>query len=304
MSFLCSLFLKYWSSVNAFMPSVNIDGINLFYEEKGSGQPLILAHGIPTDYRAWNSQVDAFSDSYRVIAYSRRYAQPNKREGDLLDSTIENNATDLVGFIKKLGVAPVHLVGHSYGGFIAAYCASKNPELIRSLVLVDPAASPLLIEDPKNPIQFLSLLLRNPSTALSAAKFTISSLNPSLAALQRGDLETALRLNLDGIMNRKGAFEKFPEPVRVMMKENARTVGELATKLPAFSKEDAAQISKPTLLINGAESPKFFHAIVDELAKGIRNSEVTRIQGSAHFPHVEKSSEFNTRVRDFLQKNS
>jgi pimeloyl-ACP methyl ester carboxylesterase len=286
------------------MPSVDIDGLSLFYAEKGAGQPLVLVHGIPTDFRAWNSQVDAFSDHYRVIAYSRRYAQPNKREGDLLDSTIENNVADLVGFIKKLGLAPVHLVGHSYGGFIAAYCASKNPQLIRTLVLVDPAVSTLLIQDPKNPIQFLSLLLRSPSTALSAARFTTRSLNPSLAAFHRGDFETALRLNLDGIMDRTGAFEQFPEPVRVMMKENERTVGELGTKLPVFTKKDASRISVSTLLINGANSPKFFHTIVDEMAKFLPNVELTRIQGSAHFPHVEKAPEFNARLREFLQKNT
>jgi len=88
------------------------------------------------------------------------------------------------------------------------------------------------------------------------------------------------------------------------MKENARTVGELATKLPAFTKEDAAKISKSTLLINGADSSKFFHSIVDELAKSIPSKEVVRIQGSAHFPHVEKPTEFNSKLRDFLQKNS
>lgn len=286
------------------MPSVDIDGLSLFYVEKGAGQPLVFVHGIPTDLRAWNSQVDAFSDRYRVIAYSRRYAHPNKRDGDLLDSTVENNAADLVGFIKKLRLAPVHLVGHSYGGFIAAYCASKNPELIRTMVLIDPAVSTLLIKDPKNPIQFLSLLLRSPSTALSAARFTTRSLNPSLAAFHRGEFESALRLNLDGIMNRKGAFEQFPEPVRVMMKENERTVGELGTKLPAFTKEDASRISASTLLINGADSPRFFHSIVSEMAKLMPNSEVTRIEGSAHFPHVEKSPQFNTRLREFLQKNA
>jgi pimeloyl-ACP methyl ester carboxylesterase len=286
------------------MPSVDIDAVNLSYVEKGAGQPLVFVHGIPTDFRAWNSQVDAFSDGYRAVAYSRRYAQPNKREGDLLDSTVENNSADLVGFIKKLGLAPAHLVGHSYGGFIAAYTASKNPELIRTLILVDPAVSSVLIKDPKNPIQFLSLLLRSPSTALSAAKFTTRSLNPSLAAFHRGQFETALRLNLDGIMNRKGAFEQFPEPVRIMMKENERTVGELATKLPIFTKEDASRIPESTLLINGAESPTFFHSIVNEMAKLLPNSEVTRIQGSAHFPHIEKAPEFNTRLREFLQKNT
>ena len=286
------------------MTSIDIAGVSLFFEEKGAGQPVMFAHGIPTDYRAWNSQIDAFSPHYRTIAYSRRYAYPNKREGDLLDSTIENNAADLVGLIKKLGLAPVHLVGHSYGGFIAAYCASKNSELIRTLTLVEPAVSTLLVKDPKNPIQFLTLLLRSPSTALSAAKFTTSSLNPSLAAFHRGEFETALRLNLDGIMNRKGAFEQFPETVRTMMKENEKTVAELGTKFPPFAKGDASRISAPTFLINGADSPKFFHSIVDELNGAIPNSQVARIPNSAHFPHVENPAEFNTRLLEFLQKHS
>jgi len=286
------------------MPTIDVDGVSLFYTEKGAGQPLLFVHGIPTDCRAWNSQADNFSDHYRAIAYSRRYANPNKREGDLLDSTIENNVVDLVGLIRKLGVAPVHLVGHSYGGFIAGYCASKNPELIKSLVLIDPAISTLLINDPKNPIQFLSLLVTRPSTAVSAAKFTTQSLNPALAAFHRGELDTALNLNIDGIMNRKGALAQFPEPVRTMMKENARTVGELGTKFPSFTKQDASRISAPTLLINGGDSPKFFHSIVDELAKSVPNCKVTRIQGSAHFPHVEKPAEFNAALREFLEGNN
>ena len=286
------------------MTNVDSTGGSLFHLEKGAGQAVLFVHGIPTDYRAWNSQVDAISGKYRVIAYSRRYAYPNNRDGDLQDSTIENNASDLVGLIKKLGVAPVHLVGHSYGGFIAAYSAAKNPELIRTLTLVEPAASTILIKDPKNPVQFLSLLLTKPSTALSAAKFTTKSLNPSLAALHRGDLDTALRLNVDGIMNREGALEQFSESVRAMMKDNARTVAELDTRLPLFTREDAQRIAASTLLINGANSPKFFHTIVDELGKAIPKSEVIRISGSAHFPHVENPPEFNTRLLEFLHKHS
>ena len=265
---------------------------------------MLFVHGIPTDYRAWNSQVDAVSYHYRAIAYSRRYAYPNKRDGDLQDSTVENNASDLIGLIKKLGVAPVHLVGHSYGGFVAAYCAANNPELIKTLTLVDPAASTILIKDPRNPVQFLSLLLTKPSTALSAAKFTTKSLNPSIAAVHRGDLDTALRLNVGGIMNREGAFEQFSEPIRIMMKDNARTVAELDTRLPLFTREDARRIVASTLLMNGTNSPKFFHTIVDELAKAIPKSKVIRISGSAHFPHIENSSEFNAQLLEFLQKYS
>ena len=72
----------------------------------------------------------------------------------------------------------------------------------------------------------------------------------------------ALRLNVDDIMNQEGAFGQFSEFVRTMMKDNAQTVTELGTRFPVFSREDARRIVASTLLINGANSPKFFHAIV------------------------------------------
>src|SRR5580693_4543528 len=103
------------------MASVEVDGVSLFWAERGKGAPVVFVHGIPTDYRAWDNQVGVISKGFRTITYSRRYAHPNSRAGDLSDSTIENNANDLAGLISKVGPAPVHLVGHSYGGFIAAY---------------------------------------------------------------------------------------------------------------------------------------------------------------------------------------
>ncbi len=275
----------------------------LAYWETGTGQPIVFVHGIPTDYRAWNAQVEAFSREYHVIAYSRRLARPNQNKEDYADSTIQNNSADLMGLIQHLNVSPVHLVGHSYGGFIAAYCAVTHPELIRTLVLVEPAVSTILLKDRKNPIQLLSLLLRSPSTAISAAKFQRNSLDPSLAAFNRGEFDTALRLNVDGIMNQKDALEHFPEAVRTMMKENEKTVGELAAEPPAFGRELASRISAPALLINGTNSPRVLHTIVDRLARAIPNSEVARFSGSAHFPHIEKPEEFNALVLEFLAKH-
>ena len=282
------------------MPTVETNGLRLFYEQQGKGQPIVFVHGIPTDYRAWNAQVESFSGEYQVVVYSRRLAKPNQNGEDYYQSTIENNSEDLIGLIQKLGIAPVHLVGHSYGGFIAAYCAAGNSKLVRTLTLVEPAVSTILVKNRKNPIELLSLFFRSPSTALSAAKFTSSSLNPSLAAFRRGDFDAALRLNLDGIMNKKGALEQFPEAIRMMLKENEKTVGELSAELPIFGRELASRISAPTLLINGAKSPKVFHTIVDRLANSIPSSEVARISGSAHFPHIEKPGEFDRRLLGFL----
>jgi len=104
------------------MKLINVDGIKLNYQEKGDGPVVVLVHGIPTDYRVWDKQVEALSPQYRTVAYSRRCAFPNQNK-DVANSTVENNAKDLEGLIAQLGGAPVHLIGHSYGAATAAFCA-------------------------------------------------------------------------------------------------------------------------------------------------------------------------------------
>ncbi len=286
------------------MPSIEVNGVSLFYEDKGKGQPVVFVHGIPTDYRVWVSQVEAFSGRFRAVAYSRRYAHPNERQGDLLDSTIENNVADLVGLISKLGMAPVHLVGHSYGGFIAAYLAAGHEELLRSLTLVEPAVSTLLVKNPKSILEFLSLLIRDPSVASSAARFLRKGNNPAFKALDEGDLPKAVRLNVDAIEEGKGVLEELPAQVKAMMIDNARTVGELRTRFPSFTRADAGRIKSPSLVINGEMSPLFLRKIGQILAASIPQCESLTILGARHFPHFENAPEFNSGVLGFLLRQS
>lgn len=284
------------------MPTAEVDGIRLSYSENGEGQPVVFVHGIPTDIRAWNAQVAPFTKKYRVITYSRRHAQPNNNGENLLESTIQNNTKDLEGLIRSLSLPPVHLVGHSYGGFIAAYLAVKNPELIKKLVLVEPGITTLLVKDQKSPAQLLSLFLRSPSTALAAGSFIKEYINPMLEAYHRGDLDLAIRFFADGFMGKKGALDQLPEDVRTMLKENSKTIGETETKLPIFTKKDAGRISAETLLMRGANSPKVLQAIVTELSKSMPKSEVVTIPDSGHFPHFEKAELFNEKVLGFLAR--
>ena len=279
---------------------MHTDGVDLFYIESGSGEPVLFVHGIPTDYRAWNEQVKALSRNYRVVSVSRRYASPNARKGDLLDSTVGNNAADLKSLIDTLGLAPINLVGHSYGGFATAVLAADYPDLVRSLVLVEAAVSTMLVTDEKSPAQLLGLLFRYPAVALSARKFQSRALYPSLKALERAQLERAAELMVDGIQDRPGAFGQLDSQTRQMMLDNARTIGELNTKFPRFTRTEAASIKCKTLVINGERSPKWLRKIGELLASSISGSEIASVAGSAHFPHVEKSEEFNAILLRFL----
>jgi non-heme chloroperoxidase len=284
------------------MQTVEVNGVRLAYMETGKGPDMVLVHGIPTDHRAWDAQIGAFSEKNRVIAYSRRYAKPNTNNGSLKQSTIESNAQDLQGLIEETASPPINLVGHSYGGFIAAYLAATRPSLVQKLILIEPGITTLLVKDPESRADALSLLLRSPSTALAARNYIRQYYNPLLEAYRKGDLDTALGYFLDGLMNKTGSLRQLPEQVQSMLKENAITIGEIEARLPSFTKRDAGQIISPTLLINGAKGTKIFRAINERLAKSVPNSELAIIPESSHFPHFENAESFNAKVLEFLAR--
>lgn len=284
------------------MPAANIDGLTLAYSERGNGPDLVFVHGIPTDLRAWETQLDYFSKSYHAVAYSRRHAQPNSNPGNLLESTIENNARDLEQLLQRTTSPPVNLVGHSYGGFIAAYLASTHPELVKKLVLIEPGISTMLIRDPESRAQMISLLFRSPSVAIAAGRYIRRYYNPLLDAYHMGDLDKALRYFLDGLMNREGALDQLSSRMQIMVKENSKTIGEVEAKLPIFTKREAARILAPTLLINGADGTKIFLAINQELKKSIPNNQHVSIPNSSHFPHFENPERFNETVNEFFSR--
>lgn len=282
------------------MPTIDAGGVSLFYTDEGSGAPVVFVHGIPTDYRAWGAQVRAVVPKFRAIAYSRRYAAPNDRAGDAQDSTIENNARDLGELLRSLDLDRVHLVGHSYGGFIAAYFALREPARLRSLVLVEPAIASLLLKDPNSRAQAFFLLLRHPSTALSAARFLRTSNAPALNAVRAGQYADATRFNVDGVEDRSGALDSFPSEVRAMMLENGKTVAETATPYPAITPENLRSIAAPTLVVRGESGALWLRTIADQTARSIPGSQRAVIAGAGHYPHVSRPTEFNQALLGFL----
>ena len=283
------------------MPTAKAGEVSLYYAEAGSGRTAVFVHGIPTDYRAWAAQMGPFSEGRRIVALSRRYAAPNVREGDVSDSTIQNNAADLKGLIENLGGGAVDLVGHSYGGFASAYLAAKNGDLVKSLVLVEPAVSTFLVADQKSASQLLGLLLRSPSVALSGRRFQNGSLKPSLKALGEGNAALATELNVDGVQDMRGAYAKLPEETKRMMLDNARTIAELNTTFPRFTAAEASRIACPTIVVNGESSALWLRRIGALMTQAIPGSKGVTISRARHFPHMENPEEFNSQVLAFLE---
>lgn len=282
------------------MNTVEVNGVKLSFEETGTGPKVVLVHGIPSDYRVWGPQVERLSGEYRTISYSRRCAFPNQCN-DYANSTIENNAKDLEELIVRTG-GPAHVISHSYGGPVAALCALRRPELVRSLVLIEPYL-PGMIVDQKSMIDSLSLLVRNPSLARSGMK-ALDNIKKTQQEVFRKNMDNALDSYYPNTW--EGGDVKFPlaESARAMMLENMETFKELLNEAPAFKKEDARRIMQPTLVLSGEHTIKYMKAVAEELRKAIPDSQVAVIRNASHYPHVENPKGCTDAMLKFLSEQA
>jgi non-heme chloroperoxidase len=278
------------------LKNIEINGRQLHYVEQGEeGQqpPVIFIHGGLDDYRCWQFQIDSFSRKYRTISYSRRFAYPNKWIGNILtDNTIEDNARDLAELIRKLELAPAHLVGASYGAFIALYCVSKNPDLAKTMVLNEPPI-----------FQFLARShLREDVELLQRFRTRVQS--PTEDAFKRGDFRKAAQTFINGIMDIENFFEQLSERDKQLLMDNAKSLeGELESAQPtSFSVEDVKKMIIPTLLVKGELSPKFFHRISDILSDNMPNTEQIVIPNVSH-DNVKFTNMFSSKVMQFFARH-
>jgi non-heme chloroperoxidase len=278
------------------LKNIEINGRQLHYIEQGEGQPaIIFIHGGLDDYRCWQFQTDSFSSKYRAISYSRRFAYPNKWIGNVVkDNTIEENAKDLAELIRKLDLAPAHLVGASYGAFITLYCISKNPDLAKTLVLNEPPILSFLATSPiKEDVELLQ-------------EFRTRVQSPTEDAFKRGDFKKAAQTFIDRVMDIENFFEQLPEKDKQYIMDNAKSLeGELESAQPSsFTIEDVKQITTiPTLLAKGELSPKYFLRIVDILSDNIPNSEQIVIPNVSH-DNVKFTNIFSSRVTQFFARHN
>ena len=119
------------------MPTLTVDGYPIAYAEAGSGTPLVMVHGTLGDQRSFAGQMEAFGAKYHAVSISLRHCWPDKWREDG-DFTIARHTADVAGFIRALGKGRVHLIGHSRGGHIAFRVAQHHPELLASVVLLEP----------------------------------------------------------------------------------------------------------------------------------------------------------------------
>src|SRR5258707_1069095 len=115
------------------MATAKINGIEIYYEVHGSGEPLLLIIGLGTNATGWYLQIPGFSKEYRVIAFDNRGAGRSENPNE--PYTMPQMAEDAIGVLDTLGVDAAHVFGMSLGGMIAQELALRHPERVKTLSL-------------------------------------------------------------------------------------------------------------------------------------------------------------------------
>lgn len=265
---------------------LRVNNYEMSYVEKGNGEPLILVHGSLSDYRTWLPLLEELSETNRTIAVSLRHYYPEKWQGKGNDLSLQQHADDLAAFIKGLKVGPVNLLGHSRGGAVALLLASKHPQMIKNLILADPA--PLT-----------TFLASHPEVQadLNARK---AKLKEVYTHYQHGDTESGLQVFVNYIAG-PGAWEKTPETTRTTLRENAWTQVSLLKDIETpFSCSNANNIVSPVLLITGERSASIYSYMHSALQPCLTKVHKAIIADAGHMMFRSNPTAFIFEVQDFI----
>jgi pimeloyl-ACP methyl ester carboxylesterase len=273
---------------------VSAAGYHFAFLEKGKGKPLLFLHGSLGTILDFTPAVHHFARGYRAMTYSRRFHPPNAPGNADTEYTVARHAEDVVALLDELHIESAHIVGSSWGAYVALFLALHQPRFVHSLVLGEP------------PI--LSLLRRTPVGRDLLNQFHGKTIQPSFAALRLGDTEGGIRLFVDGVTGKAGNFDNLPDRARQML---LLCAGELrrefetpvAAYMPELTVDSLNGVRCPVLLLEGERSRKLFRLITDELELALPNTERVSIARAGHTMHTRNPGAYFSAVTRFLRRH-
>ena len=267
------------------MQTLSVNGTDMAYLDVGKGSPLVCVHGSLCDFRIWHAVLGPLSKKHRVIALSLRHFFPEQWDGNGDTYSIAQHVSDVIGFIEKLNIGPVDLMGHSRGGHVSFRVAQRQPDLLRRLILAEPGGELDATLDPDF----------KPGPSPLAAR--IATAADKIAA---GDVEGGLTFFIDAIEG-PGAWARTPAAPKQMLRDNAYTlIGQARDNRPPFSKADAEAVAMPTLFIGGARTKGSLPHVLRTLAANVPNSTTTMIPNTTHPMFEQAPQKFCEIVLEFL----
>jgi pimeloyl-ACP methyl ester carboxylesterase len=265
------------------MVFVNVNGLETFYDSKGSGRSLLLVHGAGGTSLYWGMQLAELSKKLRVIAID--LPGHGKTERLKKKATIERYADHVAGFMEQIGLTHAIIAGHSMGGLVVQQLALARPDLFEKLIIVDSTAcfpDPAL--DPNAPKILDSLSDSYSNLQPEALSRAIISRLFSKKTIEGGHLTPLLKyLPTDSVYDPSIWFRDFEAGRGVDLRGQVK------------------DISIPTLIIAGGDS-MIPNAMSQFLLENIDGSVLEVIPDAGHMLMLEKPAEFNQAILRFVEE--
>lgn len=265
------------------MPHTQIRGAEIYYETHGEGAHLILIPGFGTGMWIWFKQVPALSEHFRVITFDPRgIARSAGGDGFAPMSML---AEDVAELLRALEVERAHIVGASFGGFVAQELALAHPAMIETLVLCCTSyGGPGHVPPSAETLAALAST-KGLNTAERVRENLLLAFSPEYVAAEPEEIERVIHL-------REANF--VPEHVYLHQLQAAMGFSAAAR---------VQEIKAPTLIITGDADIIVPMRNSENLAARIPNAELRVVAGGSHTFFIEKADEFNRAVVEFINQS-
>jgi pimeloyl-ACP methyl ester carboxylesterase len=268
------------------MPTINVNGATISYTDTGApaGLPdastIVFGHGLLFSGWVFHPQIAALREHYRCAAVDWRGQGDTPPTAGGYD--MDTLTGDAVALIRELGVAPVHWVGLSMGGFIGQRIAARHGELLRSLTLLDTSAGP---EDPGNVSQYkrLAWVLRLFGITPILGKVNSLLFGPAFLA------DPASKTTIDEWVSRLNRSERAA--VR-------KAVLGVADRPPVD--QEITGITVPTLVVGGADDKATPPVKAEHIAARIPGAQLQIVANCGHTSTLEQPATITRLLDKFL----
>ena len=266
--------------------AITDDGVKLYYEETGSGTPVIFVHEFAGDQRSWEPQVRHFGQRYRAIAYNARGYPPSDVPEGISFYSQNRAADDIAAVLDHLGIDRAHVVGLSMGGFAALHFGFRHPARALSLTVAGCGygAEPSQREQFRAEAETIAAFIKSQGMAAFADKYAYG---PTRVQLENKDPRG------------------FAEFKRLLAGHSA--AGSANTMLGCQRErpslydlvDQMKALTVPTLVLMGDEDwPCLTPGIL--MKQNIPSAALAVMPNCGHGINVEEPDEFNSIVSDFL----
>jgi pimeloyl-ACP methyl ester carboxylesterase len=268
------------------MPSIDICASQVHYLEQGSGAPVVLLHSSASSGAQWRALMQQLM-GYRVLAPDLYGYGVTCQWGGRGAFRLEHEAQIVHALAGRCG-APIHLVGHSFGGAVALHVARTRPDLLASLTVIEPVAFHLLKGFDQDALAEI--------TAVAAGV---------CRALGSGDYFEGIAAFVN-YWSGPGAWAGVPEDRRAGLAVRLAKVALdfQATLNEPAALDDFAAMTLPTLIVQGTTSPRPTRRICELLAGVLPDAQLMKVEGAGHMAPLTHRDAVNGLIAAHLHSNS